>query len=54
MYKFLFILGIILLASWGIGIFFYSLKGLFNIILIFAVVAFVLGLFNKNKSKQVD
>jgi len=54
MNKVLIILGIILLAGWGIGIFFYALKGLFNIVLFFAVVAFVLGLFNRNKSKQVD
>lgn len=50
MRSFLFILAFILLAVWGIGIFFYALKGLFNIIIVFAIIAFVLGLFNRSKS----
>ncbi|SEM63644.1 hypothetical protein SAMN05216436_10660 [bacterium A37T11] len=43
----LFIAGIILLIGWGIGIFFYALKGLFNIVLIFALLAFIVGIFNR-------
>ncbi len=43
----LLILGIILLLGWGVGIFFYALKGLFNIVLIFALVAFILAIFNR-------
>ena len=34
MRSFLFILAVILLIGWGIGIFFYALKGLFNIIIV--------------------
>ena len=46
---FLFILALVLLAIWGIGIFWYALKGLFNIIVVFAVIAFILAIFNKPK-----
>ncbi|WP_257667633.1 hypothetical protein [Parapedobacter tibetensis] len=50
MRTFLFILALVLLAIWGIGIFLYALKGLFNIIVVFAVIAFILAIFNKPKS----
>lgn len=49
MRSFLFILALVLLAIWGIGIFWYALKGLFNIIVVFAAIAFILALFNKPK-----
>jgi hypothetical protein len=46
----LFILGAILIIGWIIGIAFYALKGLFNIVLVLAVVSFILGFFNRSKS----
>jgi len=47
MRSFLFILAFILLAIWGIGIFLYALKGLFNIVIFFAAVAFILAFFSR-------
>ncbi len=47
MRSFLFILALILLIGWGIGIFFYALKGLFNIVIVLAAVAFIMAIFNK-------
>ncbi len=47
MRSFLFILAIILLGIWAIGIFLYALKGLFNIIIVFAAIAFILAIFNR-------
>lgn len=44
---FLFILALVLLAVWGIGIFWYALKGLFNIVIILAAIAFIMAIFNK-------
>jgi len=44
----LFILALILLIGWGIGIFFYALKGLFNIVIVLAAVAFIMAIFNKS------
>lgn len=49
MRSFLFILAFILLAVWGIGIFLYALKGLFNIIILFAAIAFILAFFSRTK-----
>ncbi|WP_257656804.1 hypothetical protein [Parapedobacter lycopersici] len=49
MRSFLFILAFILLAVWGIGIFWYALKGLFNILIFFAAVAFIMALFSGRK-----
>ena len=49
MRTFLLILALILLATWGIGIFLYALKGLFNIVIIFAAAAFILALFSGPK-----
>ena len=49
MRSFLFILALVLLAIWGIGIFWYALKGLFNIIVVFAAIALILAIFNKPK-----
>ncbi len=49
MRSFLFILAFILLGIWLIGIFWYALKGLFNIIVVFAAIAFIMALFNKAK-----
>ncbi|MBK1440273.1 hypothetical protein JHJ32_09775 [Parapedobacter sp. ISTM3] len=46
---FLFILALILLAVWGIGIFLYALKGLFNIVIILAAIAFIMAIFSKPK-----
>ncbi len=46
---FLFILAFVLLIGWGIGIFFYALKGLFNIVIILAAIAFIMAIFNKPK-----
>lgn len=46
---FLFILAIILLVIWAIGLFGYALKGIFNIIIILAVASFILGMFSKRK-----
>ena len=48
MRSFLFILAVILLIGWGIGIFFYALKGLFNIIIVLAVIAFLMAMFSKS------
>lgn len=47
MRKFLFALAIVLLVVWAIGLFVYALKGLFNIIIILAVVSFIIGMFSK-------
>ncbi len=46
---FLFILALVLLAVWGIGIFLYALKGLFNIVIVLAAIAFIMAIFNKPK-----
>lgn len=46
---FLFILAIILLVVWSIGLFVYALKGIFNIIIILALVAFIMAMFSKRK-----
>ncbi|MGV3761012.1 DUF5670 family protein [Parapedobacter sp.] len=47
MRSFLFILAVILLIGWGIGIFFYALKGLFNIVVVLAAIAFIMAIFNR-------
>lgn len=47
MRSFLFILALILLVGWGIGVFFYALKGLFNIVVVLAAIAFIIAIFNK-------
>jgi len=47
MRSFLFILAVILLIGWGIGIFFYALKGLFNIVIVLAAIAFIMAIFNR-------
>gem|GEM_PF-903299 len=47
---FLFILALILLVIWGIGIFWYALKGLFNILIILAAISFIMAIFSKSKS----
>jgi len=44
---FLFILALILLIVWGIGVFWYALKGLFNIVVVLAAIAFIMAIFNK-------
>lgn len=49
MRKFLFILAIVLLVVWAIGLFGYALKGIFNIIIILALVSFFMGMFSKRK-----
>jgi hypothetical protein len=46
----LFILAAILIIGWIIGITFYALKGLFNIVLVLAIVSLILGLFNRSKT----
>lgn len=46
---FLFILAIILLIGWGIGVFLYALKGLFNIVVVLAAIAFIIAIFSKPK-----
>ncbi len=46
---FLFVLAIILIVVWAIGLFVYALKGIFNIIIVLALVAFILGMFSKRK-----
>jgi hypothetical protein len=46
---FLFILAIILLAIWSIGVFWYALKGLFNIIVVLAAIAFIFAIFSRPK-----
>lgn len=50
MRTFLFVLAIVLLITWGIGAFAYALSGLFNIIIVLAIVAFIIGLFNRARS----
>lgn len=50
MRSFLFIIALVLIIGWGIGIFFYALKGLFNIVLILAAIAFILGIFNRRST----
>jgi len=47
---FLFILAFVLLIIWGVGIFWYALKGLFNIVIILAAIAFIIAIFNKPKN----
>lgn len=42
-------LAIILIVVWAIGLFVYALKGIFNIIIVLALVAFILGMFSKRK-----
>ncbi|SFC74174.1 hypothetical protein SAMN05421747_12262 [Parapedobacter composti] len=49
MRSFLFILALILVAIWAIGVFWYALKGMFNIIIFFAAVAFIIAIFNRPK-----
>src|SRR5690606_17116738 len=44
---FLFILALVLLVGWGIGVFFYALKGLFNIVVVLAAIAFIVAIFNR-------
>ncbi len=46
---FLFVLAILLLVVWAIGLFGYALKGLFNIIIVLALASFILGFFSKRK-----
>lgn len=46
---FLFVLAILLLVVWSIGLFVYALKGLFNIIIVLALASFILGFFSKRK-----
>jgi len=48
MRSFLFILALVLLIGWGIGVFFYALKGLFNIVVLLAAIAFIIAIFNKS------
>ena len=48
MRSFLFILALVLLIGWGIGIFFYALKGLFNIVIVLAAIAFIMAIFNRS------
>ncbi|PPL04875.1 hypothetical protein SAMN05444682_101669 [Parapedobacter indicus] len=50
MRSFLFILALILLVIWGIGIFWYALKGLFNILIILAAIAFIMAIFSKPRN----
>ncbi|MFC3197054.1 DUF5670 family protein [Parapedobacter deserti] len=47
MRSFLFILAVILLIVWGIGVFLYALKGLFNIVVVLAAIAFIVAIFNR-------
>ncbi|MGK6352886.1 hypothetical protein ACMGDE_16390 [Parapedobacter sp. DT-150] len=49
MRSFLFILALILLVVWAAGVFFYALRGLFNIVIFLAALAFIIGIFNKPK-----
>lgn len=49
MRSFLFILALILLIGWGIGVFFYALKGLFNIVIVLAAIAFIMAIFNRSR-----
>lgn len=46
---FLFVLAILLLVVWAIGLFGYALKGLFNIVIILALASFILGMVSKRK-----
>jgi len=46
---FLFVLAIILLVVWAIGLFVYALKGIFNITIVLALAAFIMGMFSKRK-----
>ncbi|MFB2118556.1 DUF5670 family protein [Parapedobacter sp. 2B3] len=48
MRSFLFILALVLLVGWGIGVFFYALKGLFNIVVLLAAIAFIIAIFNRS------
>ncbi|WP_262245587.1 DUF5670 family protein [Parapedobacter soli] len=48
MRSFLFTLAVVLLIGWGIGVFFYALKGLFNIVILLAAIAFIVAIFNKS------
>lgn len=48
---FLFIIAIILIIVYGVGLFFYALKGLFHIVIIIAALAFIMALLNRGKSR---
>ncbi len=52
MRKILFFVAVVLFIGWGIGIFVYALKGLFNIALILALIALVLAIFNRNGKRE--
>lgn len=43
----LFIVAFLMIAGWLIGILWFTVKGLFNIILIVGIVAFILGIMNR-------
>ena len=43
----LYIIAVILIIGWAIGVFAYSASGLIHIILVIAVIAFILGLIRR-------
>lgn len=48
----LFIAAIILIISWLVGVFVYALSGLFNIIIVVAIIFFIIGLITKAKNSN--
>jgi len=43
----LYIIAVVLVIGWAIGVFFYSLTGLIHILLVIAVIAILLGLIRR-------
>jgi hypothetical protein len=43
----LYIIAVILVIGWAIGLFFHALGGLIHILLVIAVIAFVLGIIRR-------
>jgi hypothetical protein len=43
----LYIIAVILVIGWAIGVFFYSVTGLIHVLLVIAIIAIILGLIRR-------
>lgn len=46
----LYIIAVILIIGWAIGVFAYSATGLIHALLVIAIIAFVIGLLNRSSA----
>ena len=46
----LYIVAVILLIGWAIGVFAYSATGLIHVLLVIAIIALIIGLFNRTSA----